>query len=261
MHMSSLSVLHRPDVYPRSTRYDPQWLVDNCMGPNPLWLLEDLSADLVLRRGMKVLDLGCGTGLTSVFLAREHGVQVWAAEHWVPVEDNTARFREAGVGDQVHSVAAEAHDLPFEYGQFDAIVGVDSYHYFGTDDLYIGYITRFLAPGGQLAIVVPSVRRELRDLGGIPQFLRAGIGWETLSFHTADWWRFHWEQSGLVEVTAAREQPRAWSDWKLWSEVCAENAANEDIRGMSADILPTLDTDGGELLTFALIVGRTPYPD
>jgi hypothetical protein len=88
-------------------------------------------------------------------------------------------------------------------------VSVDAYHYFGTADLYIGYITTFLAPGGQLAIAVPSVRRELRDLGGIPDHPRAGAGWKALSFHTPNWWRFHWEQSRLMEVTAARAQPGA----------------------------------------------------
>ncbi|MGH8774678.1 MAG: hypothetical protein ACRDWI_05725 [Jiangellaceae bacterium] len=30
--------------FPRSATYEPQWMIDNCMGPNPLWLLESLSA-------------------------------------------------------------------------------------------------------------------------------------------------------------------------------------------------------------------------
>lgn len=60
-----------PDRYPRSSQYDPRWLLDPDMGPNPLWLLEDLAQDLDLHSGMKVLDLGSGRGATSVFLARE----------------------------------------------------------------------------------------------------------------------------------------------------------------------------------------------
>ena len=32
---------------------------------------------------------------------------------------------------------AEAHDLPFSDGFFDAMISVDAYHYFGTDDLYL----------------------------------------------------------------------------------------------------------------------------
>jgi SAM-dependent methyltransferase len=258
--VTSLDALRRPDVYPRSAAYDPRWMVDQCMGPNPLWLAEDLARDCRLRPGMKVLDLGCGTGMTSVFLAREYGVQVWAAEHWLSAEDNAARFRAAGVAGQIHSVAAEAHALPFGEGQFDVIVSVDAYHYFGTADLYIGYIIKFLARGGQLAIAVPSVRRELRDLGGIPGHIRACIGWETLSLHTPDWWRFHWEQSRLIEVTAARAQPDGWTDWKLWCEVCAEHSADEGVRQGSQDTLRMLDIDRGDLLTFALVTGTIVSP-
>ena len=73
-----------PDRYPRSSRYDPAWLLDLDMGPNPLWLLEDLARDLDLRPGMQVLDLGSGKGATSVFLAREYGVSVVDARAWVP---------------------------------------------------------------------------------------------------------------------------------------------------------------------------------
>jgi hypothetical protein len=40
------------------------------MGPNPLWLLEDLSGHLHLQPGMRVLDLGSGMGGTSA--------QAWA---------------------------------------------------------------------------------------------------------------------------------------------------------------------------------------
>jgi cyclopropane fatty-acyl-phospholipid synthase-like methyltransferase len=36
-----------------------------------------------LQRDGRVLDLGSGKGSTSVFLAKEYGVQVWAADLWI----------------------------------------------------------------------------------------------------------------------------------------------------------------------------------
>ena len=77
--MTAIEDLVCPDRYPRSSAYDPSWLLGLDMGPNPLWMLEDLAQDLDLRPGMRVLDLGSGKGATSVFLAREYGVQVVAA--------------------------------------------------------------------------------------------------------------------------------------------------------------------------------------
>ena len=62
--------------YIKTTKYDKQFLLDNMMGPNAMKILEEMTAGLALKKGMRVLDLGCGKGLTSIFLAKEYGVQV-----------------------------------------------------------------------------------------------------------------------------------------------------------------------------------------
>ena len=69
-------LLHLPERFPRSSAYDPEWLLSLDMGPNPLWQLEELWDELDLRNGQHVLDIGSGRGATAVFLAREAGVTV-----------------------------------------------------------------------------------------------------------------------------------------------------------------------------------------
>ena len=66
-------------------------MLDNLMGPNPLWLAEALSQVMPLTAGLRVLDLGCGRAISSIFLAREFGVQVWAADLWIAANDNWTR--------------------------------------------------------------------------------------------------------------------------------------------------------------------------
>ena len=66
--------------YPRASAYDPEWVLEYLMGPNVLWLAEALSQKLELRPGMRVLDMGCGKAMSSIFLAKEFGIQVWATE-------------------------------------------------------------------------------------------------------------------------------------------------------------------------------------
>ena len=61
----------RNERFPRSNRYDPKSIIDNQMGLNPLWLTEWVCEELALQPDMRVLDLGCGKGLSSIFLARE----------------------------------------------------------------------------------------------------------------------------------------------------------------------------------------------
>ncbi len=107
------------------------------MGPNALWLTESLTGCMELGAETRVLDLGCGKALSSIFLAKEYGAQVWAADLWIDASDNFARICAAGLEDRVFALRAEAHGLPFADGFFDAMVSIDAYHYFGTDDLYL----------------------------------------------------------------------------------------------------------------------------
>jgi cyclopropane fatty-acyl-phospholipid synthase-like methyltransferase len=107
------------------------------MGPHPLWLMEWLWPALDVPPGARILDLGCGTALTSIFLAKEYDAHVVAADLWVPPTENWTRITAAGCADRVIPLLAEAHQLPFADGYFDAIVSVDAYHYFGTEEDYL----------------------------------------------------------------------------------------------------------------------------
>jgi cyclopropane fatty-acyl-phospholipid synthase-like methyltransferase len=118
----------------------------------------------------RVLDLGCGTALTSIFLAREFGARVWAADLWIDPNRNWERIREASVAELVTPMRMEAHALPFLEGYFGAIVSVDAYHYFGTDDLYLAWgLSPFLTSGGRIGVVVPGIREEVDE---VPESLR-----------------------------------------------------------------------------------------
>ncbi len=119
------------EEFPRSAKYDPGWVIENLMGPNVLWLTESLSQVMQLEPGMRVLDMGCGRAISSIFLVKEFDVQVWATGLWIKPSENPGRIRDADVDDRVFPVHAEAHSLPFADEFFDAIVSMDAYHYWG----------------------------------------------------------------------------------------------------------------------------------
>ncbi|GAB4014362.1 SAM-dependent methyltransferase [Spirosoma koreense] len=67
--------------FPRSTKYHPEWIKAGVSGgANPLWLTEWLAQALDLQPGLRVLDLGCGRAMSSIFLHHKFGVQVWAVD-------------------------------------------------------------------------------------------------------------------------------------------------------------------------------------
>ncbi|WP_369193591.1 SAM-dependent methyltransferase [Streptomyces djakartensis] len=245
---------------PRSNGYDARWTVDNQMGPHALWLLEWLAPALgldTLSPGSRVLDLGCGRAMTSVFLAREYDLQVTAADLWIKPGENAARIAEAGVADRVVPVLAEAHDLPFGESTFDAIVSVDAYQYFGTDDLYLSALTPLLKPGGRIGVVVPALREEI-DGTEPEEHLRPY--WEPAfwCFHSAAWWRRHWTRSGAVVVETADWLEDGWRDWLRWSEVVADEHTDEWHVRMARRSAEMLRRDRGRTLGFVRVVGRRP---
>jgi cyclopropane fatty-acyl-phospholipid synthase-like methyltransferase len=228
------------NAFSRSAAYDQGWVSENSMGPNALWLTESLCQRLDLRAGMRVLDLGCGKAISSIFLAREFDVQVWATDLWIRPTENLVRIQEAGAQERVFPIYSDARALPFAQGFFDAIVSVDAYHYFGTDDLYLEYLVRFLTPGGQIGIICPALRRELA--GDVPEYLYQSYtygGGHT--FHSPEWWRNHWAKTGLVEVRYAEAVPEAQAIWEEFAR--RSPAAREEVRA-----------DKSALMTFSRVV-------
>ena len=223
--------------YPITEKYDSAWIEENWMGPNPLQLLEDLCSSMKLSPGMKVLDMGCGKGLTSVFLAKEFGVTVFANDLWIDPTENLLRFEKAGVIDKVFPIQAEAHALPYAKGFFDAAISIDSYHYYGADEMYFPCtFSKLVKPGGQLGIVVPGLTQEFEK--GYPETLKSLWNEEMFSFHSAAWWRHLWEKTGIAEIKSCYNIPdpkEIWYPWAFWSGEHLELPGINDTEFLDAD--------------------------
>jgi SAM-dependent methyltransferase len=232
--------------FPRSSQYHPEWVLASVSGgANSLWLTKWLASALNLRSGMRVLDLGCGRAASSVFLRREFGVQVWATDLWFSVSEKIQRIRDAGVEDGVFPIHADARSLPFATEFFDAIVSVDSFYYYGTDDLYLNYLARFVKPGGQIGTAGAGLVREIE--GSLPEHLRPWWTQDLWGFHSPSWWRRHWERTGIMEIDVADTMPDGWQRWLDWHRVIAHDNELE---------IKTLEADRGDYLGYVRLVGR-----
>jgi cyclopropane fatty-acyl-phospholipid synthase-like methyltransferase len=232
--------------FPRSVKYDPGWVLASISGAaNALWMSEWLAAALDLRPGMRVLDLGCGRAVSSIFLCREFGVQVWATDLWFSASENLRRIQDAGAGDGVFPIHADARSLPFATEFFDAIACIDCFPYFGTDDLYLNYLARFMKAGGQVGIAGAGLMRELE--GSPPEHLREWWTQDAWCLHSVDWWRRHWERTGLVDVEIADTMPDGWKVWLEWHKMIAPENQRE---------IKALEADHGNYLGYIRCVGR-----
>ena len=233
-------------LFPRSSHYHPDWIRASVSGgANSLWLSEWLATALDLRPGMRVLDLGCGRAASSIFLHREFGVQVWATDLWFSAAENTERIRDAGVEQGVTAMHADARALPFEAAFFDAIVSIDSFIYYGTDDLYLQYLARFVKPGGQIGIAGAGLMREIEI--SLPEHLRAWWTSDLWCLHSAPWWRWHWARTGIMNVEVADAMPDGWQRWLDWHKAIAPDNAAE---------IAALEADRGKYLGYVRMTGR-----
>jgi cyclopropane fatty-acyl-phospholipid synthase-like methyltransferase len=235
--------LVRPERYPRSSRYDPAWVRALDMGPHPLWQLEDLLPELRLQPGQRVLDLGCGKGATSVFLAREAEVDVVALDLWTPEAELQQVVDAAGAADRVAVRHADARELPFPDEEFDAVVSIDAFEYFGTDARFLPGLLRVLRPGGRIAISTPALRVDPYE-SPPPDAVTALVGWEVAAWHAPGWWQRHWALTGLVTDISARMQDGSRDDWIRWAL-----AADEPEESM----LTMLRSVGPDDIGFALV--------
>lgn len=140
--------------------------VGQIMGPNPLKLCEELLRGVNIAKGSRVCDLGSGTGITSVMLAREYGLDVYAVDLWSDPDENRTFFREMSVPDErIHPVKANAAEgLSFEPEFFDGVVGIDSYNYFGRDPNYLGErLLPYVKSGGRIYLSIPGMVRDCHD--------------------------------------------------------------------------------------------------
>lgn len=234
------------DQFPRSSKYHPEWIIASVSGgANPLWLTEWLAEALDLQPGMRVLDLGCGRAMSSIFLHREFGVQVWATDLWFNVSENLQRIRDAGVEDGVFPIHADARQLPFAEEFFDAIVSIDSFFYYGTDDHYLNYLARFVKPSGQIGIAGAGFKQEIE--GPVPEALRKWWTQECWCLHSAAWWRRHWERTGMMNIELADTMTDGWQRWLDWHRVIAPDNHAE---------IEALEADRGNYFGYARMVGR-----
>lgn len=233
--------------FPRSNTYSPDWLIASASGgANPVWLAEWLSSDLRLKPGMNVLDLGCGRSASSIFLAREFNVRVWAVDLWFSPSENRQRIHDSGCSEVIFPIHADARSLPFATEFFDAIVSIDAFPYFGTDDHYLRYLARFVKPNGIIAMAAAGFMEEFDE---IPTHLSEWMSREPMlkSMHSPGWWRRHWINSGAVEVERADSMAEGWRLWLKWHQAIAPDNHLE---------IQTVEADAGRYLGYNRIVAR-----
>ncbi len=241
-------------AFPRASRYDTAWAEAHSLGENVLHFAESLCNVLPLRPGMRVLDLGCGHAISSIFLAREFGVTVWAVDRGIDPTANFERIAAMGCADRVFPLRVDVRALPLPHRYFDAAISLDSYLYFGTDERFLPFLARHLKPGAYLGVVDACMSREIDSADELPPEARAAWQVDWWGVHTIDWWRRHLEKTGLVRVLCAELLPES----ELIKQRYVDRYRHDPAE---ASFIALMEAENGQLVgSYRLVAQRTDQP-
>jgi len=107
---------------------------------------------LLKQRGLKVADVGCGTGASTLVLAEDLDAEIIAVDFLPEFLDVLgSRAARAGLAGRIRTVNASMDSLPFEAGSLDAIWSEGAIYNMGFEN-GVSQWRRFLKRGGILAI-------------------------------------------------------------------------------------------------------------
>ena len=181
------------------------------IGPGGLYLVSLLARELRLRPHSWVLDLGCGSAESSLYLADKFQVQVVAADLWRDPSENARKIESRGHRGTVIPLRVDASKpLPFAESYFDAILCVNNLNFYGTELAVINRIARHLKRGGVFCaggecLNVEFTPEQIAHPPDVYHFAQPVWEDDFLTSHSPGWWADHIARSEELQLVSCQE--------------------------------------------------------
>jgi arsenite methyltransferase len=213
----------------------------------------------------EALNVGCGIGVGSVYIAKRHGCRVVGVDMMEKmIEWSRLRAQEEKVEDKVEFQVANVLDLPFDANRFDIVFCESVLAFVEDKPRAIGECVRVTRPGGYVGLNETYWIKEPSP--EMVAQVRASIG---TAIPTAAVWQSLWEESGLqdrvmrlwqIDARAEIRDRMQWVGWKwalrgfgrLFRLYLTNPAARQFVREMFG--APSLETM--QQIGYALFVGK-----
>jgi SAM-dependent methyltransferase len=202
-------------------------LKETMWGPNAIRQAEELASHFTITKDMRILDLGCGPGLSTLYLAQAHGANVFATDLMVDPTENYERFQSIGIADKIVPMMIDAtQPLPFAKGYFDVIFSVGAYNMFGDNEEMLPKLIPYVKKGGYIAVAFPGLKYdfgdnvppEMQPFWAVPDVARCIRGIE--------WWKDLFSKAAGIEIVNISEMAChdiAWKEYLASRNPCVED--------------------------------------
>lgn len=151
---------------------------------------------LPIKSGMKILDLGTGSGYLAFAIAKKHSDVTMVGLDIVEnaLENNRKRAEEAGIGN-LNFVTYDGSDFPFAEQEFDMVISRYALHHFPEIHASISEVSRVLKPKGHFFVSDPTPNENdlNRFVDAYMQLKKDGH----IKFYTQEEWKEICEKCGL----------------------------------------------------------------
>ena len=209
-------------------------LQDTMWGPNRIRQSEELASHFTITKDMRILDLGCGMGLSSLYLVQEYGAEVFATDLFADPTENYERFQLLDIADKIVPMIIDAtQPLPFARHYFDVIFSVGSYNIFGANEEMLPKLVPYVKKGGYIAISFPGLKYEFGN--NVPPEMQPF--WEVpevaKTVRGIEWWRELWNKAEGIKIVSINEQKChdiAWKEYIASIDPCGEDKWTLDMK-------------------------------
>jgi len=116
---------------------------------------QDFVSNMDLKPNMRVLDIGCGTGGSAFYMAREHGVNVLGidlSKNMLEIANDHKMSMEPKVQTLVNFCYMDATKVSFEPETFDVVYSRDAIMHIADKPQLYKNVLKWLKPGGKLLV-------------------------------------------------------------------------------------------------------------
>ena len=196
-------------------------------GPNAIRQADELASHFTITKDMKILDLGCGPGLSALYLAQAYGAEIFATDLMVDPTENYERFQSLGIADKIVPMMIDAtQPLPFAKRYFDVIFSVDAYMHFGYTEEMLPNLISYVKKGGYIAVSIAGLKYdfganvppEMQPFWDVPEMATQMRGIE--------WWKELWSKAEGIEIINISEMAChdiAWKEYLATRNPCVED--------------------------------------
>jgi ubiquinone/menaquinone biosynthesis C-methylase UbiE len=212
-------------------------------GPGSFEMAKSLVESTNIKAGMRVLEVGGGSGQIATTIAKYWNVSVVTLEPWSDGTEIQSYAKEQNVENQVLALKTKAQSMPFASGTFDAIISIGSFEMIGIDrPVALSEMIRVAKTGARVGIAEPMclpgpIPADIPDSETKRSFQEC--------FATLSWNRNLFSDQGL-KIVDSYYFDDAYQWWREY----------RDQRRISESEQQFITQDNGRWISLGLVVGK-----